>query len=172
MTRATAHEEVQTIVLAWGVAEDLPSAAQVLAEGRRALAAVLTAQLVEEVADVSVALMLEAVEAEDESPTADVELAGVALSAAQAGRLSVWSEDQRVTAHALGMEPAAWCKHLEAAITRAFAGDSDVPAERCDVDEARRLLGQVRHRFEKRPAPSESARAGLTGLLAVRAFKK
>lgn len=179
MDPADVHPRVKEAVRAWAHAANIERSAHALAEARGRLPPELVAQLVDEVAEISAELMVELVTRADgvDTTQAPVDVLGVPLLPKQAERLGAWLEDQQLVAGALGLDSDAWLRQLERGferygqrVTGASAADA---ATATDVsDDVKRMLGNARGKFEARPAPGTSRRAGLSGLLAARGFKK
>ena len=173
-------DRVKDAVRAWGGAKNIEQAARALEEARRDLPAELRPQLLSEIAEISAELMVTVLcKTDGLNPDAEpVEVEGEALHPKQAERLGAWLEDQKLTAKALGVEPKVWLRELEAGFTRygkseaGTEGEEDSAPATADVARAQRLLGAKAEAFEARPDPSQSKTAGLTGLLAARAFPK
>lgn len=182
-------ERVKTAVRAWAAHDRPEKAGSALGEHRRALPAELMPQLVAEVAEISAELVVRLLERTDglEPPDAEpVELEGLRLHPKQAERLAAWGEDQTHTVKALGLSSEAWIKAFDAAFVRlqarlgaeseAAAEEAGTLSDRSDdaakAAAARRMLGAGAPRFENRPPPGNSPRAGLSGLLAAREFGK
>lgn len=176
MNPADVHPRVQDAVRAWGAAPDIEAAAKQLEEHRRALPPELVAQLVDEVAEISAEMMIDLLTEERgvDVSAETVELGGVELLPKQAARLSAWLEDQKRTAEALGLDGDAWIRQMERGFDRYVARErGDAATEVAEAtDKAHQLLGGERGAFEPRPAPGESAKAGLAGMLAARDFAK
>lgn len=173
---------VKDVVRAWARAKDVEASAKVLAAGRAELPPELRPQLVSEIAEISAELMVDLLCRTDGlDPEAEpVDVQGEPLDPKQAERLGAWAEDQQRTARALGLEPKAWLDHLGRGFERygdkargesAGADETDAPLA-ADPRQAKRLLGVAKASFEARPDPSQSTQAGLSGLLAARAFGK
>ncbi len=177
MNPADVHPRVQDAVRAWGAAPDIDAAAKVLETHRRALPPELVAQLVDEVAEISAEMMVELLTQERgvDATSEPVDLGGVELFPKQAARLGAWLEDQKRTAEALGLDGDAWIRQMERGFDRYLArarGDEAPPDVAEATAQAQQLLGAERKAFEARPAPGESAKAGLAGMLAARDFAK
>ena len=173
------HEDVKTVVKAWSRAENLGAAARALRDGRQDLAPELAAQLVSEIAEISAELMVEmlTMEAGIEPVEASsmIDAFGGKLHPKQAERISTWAFDQKTTCEALGINFESWAKHLEAGMDRFLArarGEQVGQARHFSAEQARALLGQAQGGFTQRADPAKSAKAGLTGLIAARGFKK
>lgn len=174
---------VIAVVKAWAAADDLDEAAAALANGRRSLDPPLQAQLRSEIAEISAHTLLEVMTMERGVDGGEaVDVGGVALLPKQVERVSAWRHDQEPTADALGVEVERWHQMVVEGMEAVVAELADAPptqgspaapagsaAER--ADKARALLGNMPSTFEDRPTPG-SEQAGLSGILAAKAFAK
>ena len=177
---AGVHPDVKAAVIAWAGAADLDAAAAILDESRKKLDPGLLPQLRTEVAEISaesfVALL--ALERDVVPGPKPVEILGVELHPKQAERLSAWLQDQRSTAEALGLEPEAWGRMIDAGMKRYLANErgaaGPVPRDASKrVIEAQRLLGTASAKgFANPRTPVGRRGSGLLDILAARSSSR
>lgn len=174
----TIDSQVVALIKEWASAPP-ERAPEVLSRGKLRLDAMLAPQLVAEVAEITAEQLLVVLDLPSEKKSADepvVPFLGLELNQQQGHRAAAWLDEHHLLADALGLSIETWSERVRSGMQNVIEKWRGRPLGALSSEIAHTVsdgaLASATKGFQGGVDPSQSAAAGLRGILAARDFGK